>query len=58
MPAHRKDKRLRKRSIHLQLPAWLLDYLDARQESRPVLIERALIDHYNLRPPIVDKQTD
>lgn len=53
MPAHRKPKQLKKRSICLQLPNWILHYLDARRESRPELIEKALIAYYGLKPPAV-----
>ncbi len=47
----RKNPLLRKHPAAVNLPQWLIDWLVEQHESRAVLIERALIEHYQLTPP-------
>lgn len=44
---------LRKEPINVKLPLWLIKWLDARPESRAVLIEDALKQRYKLKSPYV-----
>ena len=34
-----------------RLPQWIVDWLRARPESGGRLIEQALLEHFNLKPP-------
>lgn len=51
MPAPKKDKRLKRYSIHVQLSGWILSWLSTQRDSRPDVIEKALIEYYRLKPP-------
>jgi hypothetical protein len=42
---------LKKEPIYIKLPKWLLEWMDAQEESRPNLIEDAMRQHYDIRPP-------
>ena len=42
---------LKKNSIHLKLPRWLIEFLDASEFSRAIMIETALKKTYKLKPP-------
>jgi hypothetical protein len=40
--------------ISIKLPKWLIDWMDEQEESRPKLIEEALLYMNRLEPPKVD----
>ena len=42
---------LKKQSIHLKLPGWLIDWMDQRPGSRAVQIEEALKRQHKLKEP-------
>lgn len=42
---------LKKEPISIKLPKWLIDWMDAQEESRPNLIEEALRRQHSIRPP-------
>jgi len=42
---------LKKNSIHLKLPRWLIEFLDKGEFSRAIMIEAALKKTYKLKPP-------
>lgn len=42
---------LKKQPISVKLPQWLLEWMDARTESRAVLIEDAICKRHKLKPP-------
>ena len=42
---------LKKEPISIKLPKWLIDWMDAQEESRPNLIEEALRRQHGIRPP-------
>lgn len=45
---------LKKEPISIKLPKWLIDWMDAQKESRPILIEEALRRQYGIWPPEED----
>lgn len=42
---------IRKNPICLKLPQWLIDWMTVQDESRALLIEKALKDTYGLKNP-------
>ena len=42
---------LKKEPISIKLPKWLIEWMDAQEESRPNLIEEALRRQYDIYPP-------
>ena len=42
---------IKKMPISIKLPKWLIDWLDAQEESRPNLIEEALRRQHGIYPP-------
>ena len=42
---------LKKMPISLKLPKWLIEWLDSQNQSRAVLIEKALIKQFNIKKP-------
>jgi len=42
---------LKKNSVHVKLPQWLIEWTAARPESRAILIEEALKQIHNLEAP-------
>lgn len=42
---------LKKEPISIKLPKWLIDWMDAKEESRPNLIEEALRRQHGIGPP-------
>jgi hypothetical protein len=42
---------IKKRPISLKLSGWLLDWMDKQKDNRAQLIEHALIQTHNLKPP-------
>ena len=42
---------LKKNSIHLKLPRWLIEFLDKGEFSRAIMIETALKKTYKLKTP-------
>ena len=42
---------LKKESIHIKLPRWLLDWMSEQPQSRAVLIEDALKKVHGIEPP-------
>ena len=42
---------LKKSPISLKLPRWMIEWMDARPESRAGLIEEALKKRHKLKPP-------
>jgi len=44
---------LKKEAVCVKLPQWLNTWTAEQEESRAVLIERALEAQYGLKPPIV-----
>lgn len=43
------DVNLKKMPINVALPKRLIDWLDEQEESRAIIIERALINEYDIR---------
>ena len=43
---------LKKMPISLKLPKWLIEWLDSQNQSRAVLIEKALIKQFNIKKPL------
>jgi len=52
----RPVKEDKKKSIHLKIPPYLIDWLDRQPESRAVLIEVALNSHFQI-PPHLNPET-
>jgi len=44
---------LKKIPVGLKLPRWLVEWMRAKPESMPKLIEEALIARHKLKPPEV-----
>jgi len=44
----RKPPGTQKKGIYIKLPPWLLEFMDSRPESRPVLIEAAMVEKYGI----------
>ena len=42
---------LKKEPISIKLPRWLIDWMDNQEESRPKLIEEALLRQHGIYPP-------
>lgn len=42
---------LKKEPISIKLPKWLIDWMDAQESSRPLLIEEALRRQHGIRAP-------
>lgn len=42
---------LKKEPISIKLPKWLIDWMDAQEDSRPNLIEEALRRQHGIRAP-------
>ena len=55
--APRKPPDLVKVPLGLKLPRWLLTWLRAQDESMAVVIEEALRDKYDIKPPEDDRIT-
>lgn len=49
--AGRKKLPNKKQSLTVRLPPWMIAWLRAQPDSSGVLIERALRNHYELKPP-------
>ena len=49
--APKKPPALKKESINVKLPKWLIGWMDNQPESRAVLIEEALKRRHKLKPP-------
>jgi len=49
---------LKKMPISLKLPKWLIDWLDSQDQSRAVLIEKALIKNYKIHKPLPNNDLD
>ena len=41
----------RRELLHVRLPRWIIDWIDAREESRAELVEEALKSRHRLLPP-------
>jgi hypothetical protein len=54
------QEHLKKVPYNTKLPQWLRDWLTGpeREESGPVMIEKALRRMYKLRPPCVQERND
>jgi len=39
---------LKKKSIHIKLPPYLIEWMDRQPEKRPELIETALCEYYQI----------
>jgi hypothetical protein len=50
-PAH---PALLKIPIAIKLPRWLIEFLDAQESSRAVLIETALMRQHKIKPPFTE----
>ena len=42
---------LKKEPISIKLPKWLIDWMDAQEDSRPNLIEEALRRQHGIQAP-------
>lgn len=45
------EPELKKEPISIKLPKWLIEWMDTQHHSRPNLIEDAMRQHYDIRPP-------
>lgn len=42
---------LRTKVVSLRLPQWVIDWMDAHEETQGHLMREAVIEYYGLRPP-------
>lgn len=51
--AGRKPQRpeLKKKQITFKLSQWMLDWLDEQPEAKVYLVEKALVEHFDLKAP-------
>jgi hypothetical protein len=45
--------KLKKESIHVKLPKWLIEWMSEQSESRAVIIEAAIKKSHDIQPPSV-----
>ena len=49
-----KPDHLKKRQVGIQLPEWMIAELDKLDGPRQAIIEKALLDKFGWKPPVVD----
>lgn len=54
----KSDPKLGKIPVNLRLPFWLVAWLKDQDQSQAVIIEKALLKQYNLKPPRPSKAED
>jgi len=58
-PSHRPKAhpQLKRERADIRLPAWLIEWLDNQDQPKSKTIEEALLKHYDLVAPVVNKES-